>query len=334
MKTYFFLLLAICFGTSSIAQYAPQMGVPGSTAISASSSLFTGWATQCTIARGYLNIDTPTLGVTTSGDSSLAIGVPDMAVVSLGDSGVATLTFSSPIYDGPGADFAVFENGFPNPVNDSQAFLELAFVEVSSDGSRYVRFPAISLTPLETQIPAAGVYMYANLLNNLAGKYIGRYGTPFDLQELTDSPGIDISNITHVRIVDVIGTIGDHASHDITGRIINDPFPTQFATGGFDLDAVGAIHQIDHTSVQAIGNNISVNTYPNPATDKLIVSVNGTVPNKLDVILTTITGKELERYTLSQHINEIPVAQLPAGMYYLVLLDANGNKWVEKVTKR
>ncbi len=334
MRTCFLFLLVSCFFTRSIAQYAPQAGVPGSTAISATSTVFTGWATQCNVARGYLNIDSPALGAVTSGDSSLAIGAPDHYVVSLGDSGIATLTFAFPIYDGPGPDFAVFENGFPNPANDSQAFLELAFVEVSSDGIRYVRFPANSLTEINTQIPGSGVYMYANLVNNLAGKYISNYGTPFDLQELADSPGLDVTHITHVRLVDVIGSTGNHASHDINGRVINDPYPTQFATGGFDLDAVGAIHQVNHTGVVTIADNITVKTYPNPATDKLMVAVNGIVPEGLCAVLTTITGKELQQYKVSQHVNEIVVGQLPAGMYYLVLHDANGNKWVEKITKR
>ena len=56
------------------AQYAPQAGISGSTAISASSSLFVGWATQCTVQRGYMDIAQPSLGYVSAGDSSLAIG--------------------------------------------------------------------------------------------------------------------------------------------------------------------------------------------------------------------------------------------------------------------
>jgi len=336
MRIAFFILLAICSGTLSMAQYAPQAGVPGSTAISATSSSFAGWATQCTIARGYLNIDSPALGPVTVGDSSNALGVVDHYIVSLGDSGVATLTFAAPIYNGPDADFAVFENGFANAANDSQAFLELAFVEVSSDGMRFVRFPATSLTDINTQIPGSGVYMYANLLNNIAGKYITNYGTPFDLQELADSPGLDINNITHVRLVDVVGSTGPHACRDAGGRIINDPYPTQFPTGGFDLDAVGVLHQaaISHIGVGILYDNVSVKTYPNPATDKLFISVNGIAPHGLTATLTTITGKELLQKALSENNNELTIQQLPAGMYFLTLRDANGNKWVEKITKR
>ena len=59
----------------------------------------------------------------------------DGRVVSLGDGGVAILTFDTPLSDGPGPDFAVFENAF------LETFLELAFVEVSSDDVNYFRFP-------------------------------------------------------------------------------------------------------------------------------------------------------------------------------------------------
>ena len=54
----------------------------------------------------------------------------------LGDDGSLVLTFPAPIADGAGPDFAVFENAF------STEFLELAFVEVSSDGTNFTRFPA------------------------------------------------------------------------------------------------------------------------------------------------------------------------------------------------
>ncbi len=135
MKAFYGLLFIFCFGTAN-AQYAPQAGLAGSTAISATSNLFTGWAANCIVNRGFMNIANPSLGYASDGDSSLAIGPADGTIVSLGDSGIATLTFATPIYDGPGPDFAVFENGFRNPADSTQAFLELAFVEAEAqDGN-------------------------------------------------------------------------------------------------------------------------------------------------------------------------------------------------------
>ena len=49
--------------------------------------------------------------------------------------------------------------------------------------------------------------MDATKLNNLAGKYKAQYGTPFDLNELDGISGLDINYISHVKIIDCIGTI-------------------------------------------------------------------------------------------------------------------------------
>src|SRR5690606_10126887 len=118
-----------------------------------------------------------------SGDSSAALGAPDGFTVSLGDGGIAVVRFAQPVANGPGPDFAIFENGFPDVSDPEGAFLELGFVEVSSDGVHYTRFPATSLTQdtFQHSSIAGSMYMNARLLNNLAGKYIANWGTPFDL---------------------------------------------------------------------------------------------------------------------------------------------------------
>jgi hypothetical protein len=140
----------------------------------------------------------------------------------------------------------VFENSF------SDTFLELAYVEVSSNGADFVRFPSVSLTQATTQVGGFGTLDPTNI-HNLAGKYRGGFGTPFDLADLIPlaSPTLDLDSITHVRVVDVVGRInaapgnpGYSPSLDADGRIINDPYSTPFPSGGFDLDGVGVINQV------------------------------------------------------------------------------------------
>ncbi len=332
MKQYFFLLLIVFLNQSAYAQYAPQAGLPGSTAISATSGQFISWATHCVVQRGYMNIANPSLGYASAGDSSLAIGAADNSIVSLGDSGIAVLTFEHPIINGPGPDFAVFENGFLNTANDSEAYLELAFVEVSSDGINYFRFPVTSLTQNNVQI-GNGDYINACNLSNLAGKYVGMYGTPFDLNDLAGIARLDINNVTHVRVVDVVGSIGEHGSRDNSGRVINDPYPTPFPSCGFDLDAVGVINQ-SGTGVKNQNEKVSVNVYPNPASDRVFISLKSAQADEVTATLTNITGQVLQYVSLSQGETEMHVAQYPAGLYFLVLRDATGNQWVEKVTRR
>ena len=230
----------------SVAQFAPPAGQEGTTAMHADSSAFIAWATGCVVDPGPMNISNPSLGVAGAGyPAENAIGAPDgtYGVACLGDGGVATLTFASPIVNGPGPDFAVFENGFKS---GAYYFLEIAFVEVSSDGEHFFRFPAITNVPYDTQLGGFAV-MDPTLIHNFAGKYEAFYGTPFDLDEVEDNPLLNKNNVTHVRVIDVVGCIDpQYATYDSQGHPVNDPWPTPFASSGYDLDAVGVIHDQAH----------------------------------------------------------------------------------------
>lgn len=223
--------------------YAPPAGIEGSTAIGINDERIVNWASGAVeLVRGPMDIRNPQLGLASFGSAADALGPAEghsFGVVSLGDGGSITLTFPHPIADGPGYDFAVFENGF------SDAFLELAFVEVSSNGGDFIRFPAVSLTPATSQVGPWSLLDATNL-HNLAGKYGQGHGVPFDLAELAHHfPLLDVRAVTHVRLIDVVGSIDPlYATYDSLGNKVNDPFPTSFATGGFDLDAVAVLHQI------------------------------------------------------------------------------------------
>lgn len=158
-----------------------------------------------------------------------AAGTP-FDIVSLGRGGTITLLFSRGIGDREGFDFLVFENS----VNDT--FLELAYVEVSSDGEHFFRFNNDSLTA--SPVPAFGSVDPANI-TGLAGKYRMGYGTPFDLNELKGiSPLLDVTRVQYVRLVDIIG---DGTCRDSSGDIIYDPYPT-IRSAGFDLEAIGVLN--------------------------------------------------------------------------------------------
>lgn len=268
-------------------QYAPAATEPGSTAIHRDSSAFIGWAEHCTVERGYIKISDTSLTYeesnrATLGLDSSALGYPDGSVVSLGDRGSAVLSFEEPIYNGEGPDFAVFENGFKSQEDPSKYFLELAFVEVSSDSLHWVRFPALAETASSPQI-ATFDPMDPEQIHNLAGKYQVMYGTPFDLEDIRDSIDIDLNHISYIRIVDVVGCIHpSYASYDAEGRVINDPWPTPFSSGGFDLDAVGVIHSGEpqlSLVQQSIQNTIAL--FPNPARSGQIIRL--TLKNEQEI---------------------------------------------------
>ncbi|MCH2044874.1 MAG: T9SS C-terminal target domain-containing protein, partial [Saprospiraceae bacterium] len=264
------LLSILIFNTLNLsAQFDPAAGQAGSLAVYKDSSIFINWATAASIDLGYQNISNTSLGLVNTGNASATLGQANGAsVLSLGDGGSAILTFEYPIRNGQGADFAVFENAF------SDTFLELAFVEVSSDGTNFVRFPSISNTDTSTQIDGFGL-VDASKLYNLAGKYRVNYGVPFDLEELKDSSNLDVNAITHVRIIDVVGSIDpDFVRRDSRGVKINDPWPTPFASGGFDLDAVGVIHQNISSTVSRSVSAQTALFYPNPAKSQSTLQIN------------------------------------------------------------
>ena len=245
MRTRLLMLCALLLPPVALAgPYAPGADDPLTSAIPAGSANILEWASGSRdLIRGPVNNSDLSQGYASHGSGSDALGPADATpeapypVVSLGDGGRITLTFDKPIGNGPGADFAVFENGF----NDS--FLELAFVEVSSDGTTFHRFNAVSLTQRTTQVDSVLTVIDPTDINNLAGKYRAGFGTPFDLAELAGTLGLDINNITQIRITDVVGSINPaYGTTDSLGKLINDPWPTPFATGGFDLDAVGVLN--------------------------------------------------------------------------------------------
>jgi hypothetical protein len=330
------LLIKFCIMTSVLmlsshasAQYPPAPGQPGTTAIFQDSSVIYAWAKHCEVIRGFVNIsDTNYVynnsNHTTYGNIYMATDKADALVISLGDGGMATLTFDTIIADHAGWDFAVFENSFSN------GFLELAFVEVSSDGAHFVRFPSTSLTP---QGPQVGTFDTTDtrLINNLAGKYRLEYGTPFDLYQLRDSSALDISHITHIRIVDVVGCIQDvFATFDASHHKINDPWPTPFDTGGFDLDAVALVRNAPTSSGE--GNESgSLRIYPNPCRDQAVISAPG--KGSYDLVLMGNDGRQIHSTRFSSRVT-LDLTDLSPGCYFVsVSLTGSTERTVKKLLK-
>ena len=245
--------LALASASPAVAgPFDPQAGLPGSLAISRDDSRIVGWgASVAELVRGPRDLADPGGPLASFGSADDAIGAADGRIVSLGDGGSITIGFDSPIANGVGADFAVFENGFG--LGRGLAYLELAFVEVSSNGVDFFRFDAVSLTPASTQVGGFGA-LDATDLHNLAGKHVGGFGTPFDLAELAGrSPVLDVDAVRYVRLVDVVGSIDPALGRlDSLGNLVNDPFATPFASGGFDLDAIGVLHAIPEPSSLAM----------------------------------------------------------------------------------
>ena len=311
---FFCLISGVCFGQS----FAPAPGNAGTTAIKNDSSCFVGWATGGSITRGFVNLNDTNFVYNNSnratyGEITDAFGPvlnSGNQVVSLGDSGIATLTFDLKIIDGPGYDFAIFENGF------TDGYIELAHVEVSSNGTDFVRFPSVSEIPLNPQLGNASI-TDCRYINNLAGKYRALYGTPFDLNELAGNPNLDVTDVRYVRLIDVVGDVsGTHSTRDGSGNIINDPFPTPFHSSGFDLDGIGVINgaqlSIEEESVQA-------SIYPNPATSKATIIF----PGQADLSISTLDGEIVVRQS-HNNTSTIETSLFPQGIYVVSIVGNSG----------
>jgi hypothetical protein len=299
------LLLNPLLYAQSFAPHATQIG---SSAVHKDSLVFVDWANNCSVNRGYVNIADKSLGFANSGNEAMACGKADIAnVLSLGDGGSAICTFSKPIKNGTGFDFAVFENSFDH------TFLELAFVEVSSDGVHFFRFASRSLSDTVHQTNSFGSTQAIHL-DNLAGKYKGGYGTPFDLEELNGINGLDINAITHVKIIDVVGSLqNDFVTRDSKGNKINDPWPTPFPSSGFDLDAIGVIHQNKMVDTEELENfKNQVHFFPNPCQVNSFLQVKSNLSIK-HIQLLDLQGKVI----IESEQNGLNVKDISPDVYFI-----------------
>lgn len=140
-------------------------------------------------------------------------------VLSLGRGGKICVGFDRDIADGPGADFIVFENAF-RVLGTTSTFVELGEVSVSQDGVRFVIF-ACNPSEISGYAGCAGAHPVlsnsANGVNPLDPTAAG--GDAFDLQ----TAGVQSARVVCVR--------------DLSTQPLASP------NSGFDLDAIGAIHQ-------------------------------------------------------------------------------------------
>ncbi len=181
-----------------------------------------------------------------------ALGAPQgpLHVHSLGSAGSLTLGFATAITDAPGADFLVGENVFLHASAWWQAFAEVMFVEVSSDGATFCRFPSryfgAPLPPGPFGTIAVGSYsglagqtpVWSAAVGVDALDVASAGGDAFDLVDLANEPAVlaglvDLGAITQVRLVDVVSG----QALDSTGVPILDP-----GSGSADVDAVTVIH--------------------------------------------------------------------------------------------
>lgn len=267
MKRIILCVAALFAVVSTFAQFDGAVGTDGCQAISLSDPRIQSWAFGVEVQRGHQQNVTTELAY--YGEPYMAQGLPDgttTTAISLGEGGIALITFQAPIEDGVGYDFCVFENGF------SATYLEIAFVEVSSDGVHFYRFPATSYTTSSSLLP--------ELMKNLAGKYEVGWGTPFDLEEIEGDEFFDRNNVRFVRLVDVVSGVDT----DANGNVIYDALSGGWAAG-FDLTGVGVINQKSNYQIADFESLLTA-----VDSHELVSDVNGTVDSEGNYRLSYLSG--------------------------------------------
>ena len=329
-KYKFLCAVLIIFSSQQIisAQFAPAAGQNGTTAIHKDSSILINWAKTSEYSLGPIDISASVSSYPSVGGAISVTGkAGENGVLSLGDGGSATLHFNPPIMNGNSWDFCVFKNAF----NDS--FLELGFVEVSSNGNDFYRFPSTSFTQDSLQTDAFGA-TNTELINNLAGKYRVNYGTPFNLDEMINIIDLDVNNITHVRIIDVIGSIDSNlCTFDHMGNKINDPWPTPYPSSGFDLDAVGVIHE--KPTVISENKEFLNLKYNNPFHSFIDISFVSNFQQMIKISLCSINGSKIISFDefLSRGNNKFTINSndIQNGIYILRIESKDQNKKIKLI---
>jgi hypothetical protein len=205
-------------------------------AIPSNSPRLLEWANNISSLASGLTHFAPRGSTTVSLTGFNSLGDLDATQIANGESpGFLTVTFPHGVTNGSGTDFAVFENGFtfgsPNGL-----FVDLAYVEVSTNGIDFARFPNLSLNTGPVQ--GSGAFAGYDMSNvwNLAGKHAQGFGTPFNLDDLLTNAlvlggQVDVNNIQYVKLVDVPG---NGAFKDSLGNSILDNWLTT-GSGGFDF---------------------------------------------------------------------------------------------------
>lgn len=218
-------------------------------------------------------------------------------VYNLGVGGAITLGFDSTeqvraMRDGPGVDFIVFENPFYFGGVETSSFAELMFVEVSSNGLDFARFPAYSDTPSMNDPfgsvdpeDVSGLAGVNPVLANVAVNQIDPFdaseagGDPFDLADLGDHPLVlsgDV-NLDRIRFVQMVDIPGDGSQLDDRGQPIYDAYGPP--NGGADLDAVAVIHGF------AFGDMDDSGTIDNLDIGPFVTALRNSDPNTFETLL-------------------------------------------------
>lgn len=137
-------------------------------------------------------------------------------------------------------------------------------------------------------------------------------------QQNTVAAGTDISG-SGGSVSFSIGQIDHQTKASASGTItegIQQPYEILVVTG------------VTNTTVQ-----LSINAYPNPVVDQLVLAIDQTDLTKVFYVLTDVTGKLISEKQISTSRTEIQFKELPKGIYFIKVVSNNTEVKIFKIIK-
>lgn len=233
----------------------------GRAACAAGLFVLTGSLAQAQFATTVVDYSPGTLGAGESSTTANILGGPvgggvstgSTDILSLGEGGSVTVGFGVTITDGPGVDFTVYENA----IVFGDVFAEVFFVEVSTNGTDFARFPTSYVGPQNpgdfTLMPIGtydGFGGHQPVLTNIFDAMpvdpldpARSGGESFDLSALANDPlvtggQVDLTEIHFVRLIDAPS---GGLSTDTSGTPVWDSREAVGAANSADIDAIAVI---------------------------------------------------------------------------------------------
>lgn len=126
------------------------------------------------------------------------------------------------------------------------------------------------------------------------------------------------------------------ASGDVTFYLSGNATNGNGGTSGDNGVSTSTAFSIGTTATNELEKNLAVEIFPNPVTDVISLRTNAEKTNTYDLILVNQNGQQMksEKITITagQNVSTLPVANLAAGIYNLVLSDGK-NQVVKKILK-
>jgi len=248
-----------------------------------------------------------------SSDATKALGYPEASddinlltptnFVSLGFGGEIVLQLSCRLKDRTGYDLEILETSLGNPTY--KQYPEVAELFVSQDGIEWV---SVGLTQPDKQRPQNSNSQYDQL------------GARFDIASA------NLPFVKYVKIVD---------------RSVKESTLFNKLADGFDLDGISCIGKVKIPDPVILKTELPLlNVYPTVTENTLTISFEKdlelSVPEKVDVVVFSSSGKEVLRYqglSVSEEQLQIDIQKLNQGMYVIHTKTSQGTR-IGKVFKQ